>query len=696
MTLSRVRRRSPPAATSRSSTGTATRRVRALDGVDLEIAPDERVALLGRSGSGKTTLLHVLGGLVEPTAGERRVARAAARRRSTQPRAEPGARAGIAYVFQGANLLPHFTAFENVAFAALALGATVDRRPAPLALLELVGLAAKADHLPAELSGGEAQRVALARALAQQPELLLCDEPTGHLDSDTGERVLDLIEALQERVRLRARRRHARPGRRRAARPRGRARRRPRRCGRRGVSAVAPTRARRARARARRGRRVRVLLARRRGGAARRDAPLRRPLAADDDRDAPSAACRSTGRGRSARYGRRNERRRRRRAASRASPQAVAGRDGAVRRGRAHGAAVGHDPLRRRVDPRRPARLPRAHPTPSASCAGSLRPGEIVLDQQLAATLQAQIGDTVRLTPRSRRAAAALPGERDRARHRPGRPLPAAQPAARPGAGAAARRTSRSSRSPPSPRTLAPALPTISPRRPARARRPRRADRRPVAGAGPGRPGARSAGSPAQRAQRRRRRSATASSARFPARSSSSTTSPTALNTAAGDALYAETLYIMLAVPGALVALGLAYLAALGTVERDRRDLALLRARGARAPRPARARRASRACVIGLLAGVLGTGARARAPFSSLGSAAGSARARVLATLRRLRRARHRGRRGRAARRASLRRLPRRRSARAARSVRRHGAPLWQRLYLDLVCARGQRARSTG
>jgi len=104
---------------------------------------------------------------------------------------------GIGYVFQGANLLPHFTAFENVAFAAQLGRGDADPALAAPSLLELVGLGAKLDHLPTELSGGEAQRVAIARALAQQPELLLCDEPTGHLDSDTGERVLDLIEALQ-------------------------------------------------------------------------------------------------------------------------------------------------------------------------------------------------------------------------------------------------------------------------------------------------------------------------------------------------------------------------------------------------------------------------------------------------------------------------------------------------------------------
>ena len=103
-------------------------------------------------------------------------------------------------MFQGGNLLPHFTAFENVAFAARVSAADADPALAPAALLQLVGLAAKLDHLPAELSGGEAQRVAIARALAQQPLLLLCDEPTGHLDSDTGERVLDLLQALQREL----------------------------------------------------------------------------------------------------------------------------------------------------------------------------------------------------------------------------------------------------------------------------------------------------------------------------------------------------------------------------------------------------------------------------------------------------------------------------------------------------------------
>jgi lipoprotein-releasing system ATP-binding protein len=176
--------------------GEGDARVDALAGVDFTVEQGDSVALLGRSGSGKTTLLHALGGLVEPTSGE--VLWQGRPLSSLDAAARGALRAhGIAYVFQGANLLPYFTAFENVAFASLVSPSGADPSLAPLTLLELVGLGLKADSLPAELSGGEAQRVALARALAQQPLLLLCDEPTGHLDSDTGERVLELIEALQ-------------------------------------------------------------------------------------------------------------------------------------------------------------------------------------------------------------------------------------------------------------------------------------------------------------------------------------------------------------------------------------------------------------------------------------------------------------------------------------------------------------------
>ena len=149
--------------------------VRALAGVDADVKSGENLALLGRSGSGKTTLLHVLAGLVPPT-------------RGTVERSGT-----TSLVFQGANLLPQFTAVENVGFAARN-GASPER------LLELVGLDGQLDQLPGELSGGEAQRVAIARALAQQPDVLLCDEPTGHLDSDTAVRVLDLIAALRDEL----------------------------------------------------------------------------------------------------------------------------------------------------------------------------------------------------------------------------------------------------------------------------------------------------------------------------------------------------------------------------------------------------------------------------------------------------------------------------------------------------------------
>jgi len=180
--------------------------VRALADVDLEVREGESIGLLGPSGSGKTTLLHVLGGLIDTATGSvawrgedlATLDRAARHREPVR---------GIAFVFQGANLLPSLDARENIAFALLA-ASRADRpslrRNAALTVaspddyLTLVGLADKAEVLPGELSGGEQQRVAIARALAQAPEVLLCDEPTGHLDSDTGRRVLDMIETVRE------------------------------------------------------------------------------------------------------------------------------------------------------------------------------------------------------------------------------------------------------------------------------------------------------------------------------------------------------------------------------------------------------------------------------------------------------------------------------------------------------------------
>jgi putative ABC transport system ATP-binding protein len=179
------------------SYGSGGSQVVALADVDLTIRAGETMSLWGPSGSGKTTLLHALGGLVAPSFGTVNIQGVPMSSLDAAARARQRAR-GIAYVFQSPNLLPTFTAYENVAFAVHASGhgGEVD----PVRLLTLVGLRAKLDSLPDELSGGEAQRVALARALAQRPALLLCDEPTGHLDSDTGERVLNLIDALHGEV----------------------------------------------------------------------------------------------------------------------------------------------------------------------------------------------------------------------------------------------------------------------------------------------------------------------------------------------------------------------------------------------------------------------------------------------------------------------------------------------------------------
>lgn len=181
--------------------GSGDARVVALDAIDLDLVTGETVALWGPSGSGKTTVLHALGGLVAPTRGT--VTWDGAPLSSLDVAARTRARAdGIAYVFQGSNLLPSFTAYENVAFAAYASGERARIEHRALELLTLVGLDGKADSLPSELSGGEAQRVAIARALAQRPRLLLCDEPTGQLDTDTTARVLDLVDALQARERF--------------------------------------------------------------------------------------------------------------------------------------------------------------------------------------------------------------------------------------------------------------------------------------------------------------------------------------------------------------------------------------------------------------------------------------------------------------------------------------------------------------
>jgi putative ABC transport system ATP-binding protein len=159
--------------------------VHALRGVSLDIAAGEFVVLLGPSGSGKSTLLNILGGLDVPTAGTVRW------RDHDLSHADEKAltryrREHVGFVFQFYNLIPSLTARENVQ-----LVTDIVPRPMPAAeALALVGLAERLDHFPAQLSGGEQQRVAIARALAKRPECLLCDEPTGALDIETGRLVL--------------------------------------------------------------------------------------------------------------------------------------------------------------------------------------------------------------------------------------------------------------------------------------------------------------------------------------------------------------------------------------------------------------------------------------------------------------------------------------------------------------------------
>ncbi|HEV7733847.1 MAG TPA: ABC transporter ATP-binding protein [Candidatus Binatia bacterium] len=168
--------------------------VTALGGVTLDIAAGQFVAIVGASGSGKSTLLHLMGGLDQPTAGEIRIDGTAISR-MTDDEITIFRRRKIGFVFQFFNLLPTLSAEENVALPLLLDGRS-SREVAPkvTAVLEQVGLAHRRRHRPDELSGGEMQRVAIARALVIDPILVLADEPTGNLDSRTGEQILALIQ----------------------------------------------------------------------------------------------------------------------------------------------------------------------------------------------------------------------------------------------------------------------------------------------------------------------------------------------------------------------------------------------------------------------------------------------------------------------------------------------------------------------
>jgi putative ABC transport system ATP-binding protein len=175
--------------------GSGEVQVHALRGVDLDLYQGELVVLLGPSGSGKSTLLNILGGLDTPTAGTVRFQDhdLTASRESELTRYR---REHVGFVFQFYNLIPSLTARENVALVTEIASHPMDVEKA----LELVGLGERMNHFPAQLSGGEQQRVAIARAIAKQPDILLCDEPTGALDSETGILVLQAIEQVNREL----------------------------------------------------------------------------------------------------------------------------------------------------------------------------------------------------------------------------------------------------------------------------------------------------------------------------------------------------------------------------------------------------------------------------------------------------------------------------------------------------------------
>jgi putative ABC transport system ATP-binding protein len=175
--------------------GSGDSAVRALRDVDLEVRAGEFVVLLGASGSGKSTLLNILGGLDTPTSGEvffeDHALHGAGDQALTSYRREH-----VGFVFQFYNLIPSLTVAENVA-----LVTDIAAHPMPVdRALELVALTPRKDHFPSQLSGGEQQRVAIARAIAKQPQLLLCDEPTGALDYTTGKLVLEVIARINQEL----------------------------------------------------------------------------------------------------------------------------------------------------------------------------------------------------------------------------------------------------------------------------------------------------------------------------------------------------------------------------------------------------------------------------------------------------------------------------------------------------------------
>lgn len=178
-------------------TGRAARRV--LDGVSLSVQAGELVAVLGRSGSGKSTLLHLLGGLDSADSGEITVSGESLTGRSTRALARIRLR-HVGFVFQQFHLIEELSGAENVLLPTRLPGAPAGGGLRASELIDELGLAEVADHLPHELSGGEQQRFALARALVNDPKLVLADEPTGSLDAESGASVLELLRGLVGRA----------------------------------------------------------------------------------------------------------------------------------------------------------------------------------------------------------------------------------------------------------------------------------------------------------------------------------------------------------------------------------------------------------------------------------------------------------------------------------------------------------------
>ena len=170
--------------------------VHALDGVDLSIEAGEFVSITGASGSGKSTIMHLIGCLDRPTVGKYELANQRVDRMRDRRLAQIRNKY-IGFVFQTFNLINRTTALDNVAVPLVYARAT-GARPRAMRALERVGLAHRAHHKPSELSGGERQRVAIARALVNEPPLILADEPTGNLDSRTGEQIMQLFHSLHE------------------------------------------------------------------------------------------------------------------------------------------------------------------------------------------------------------------------------------------------------------------------------------------------------------------------------------------------------------------------------------------------------------------------------------------------------------------------------------------------------------------